>query len=251
VNVPAVDRPEPPYLQIAGRIRDDIVSGRLKEGDAVPSAREISKNWSVAMATAMKVLSTLRAEGLVRAVRGVGTVVQTRALHRSAHDRTISIARTGKIYPPGHFAKIRDTGLVPAPERVADALGIEPGAPAIRRRRTTFAADELPVSTSISWFDGALGPKVPLLFETARIVEGTVKYVADRTGRVVSSTYTQHAAGAASEEEAAELGVAAGSAVLLSRSRFLSTGSEVIEYGESAALPEHWVFYEYSIEDGE
>lgn len=249
--MPAVDRPEPPYLQIAGSIRDEIVSGRLKEGDTVPSAREISKNWNVAMATAMKVLSTLRAEGLVRAVRGIGTVVQTGALHRSARDRTTSIARTGKVYPPGHYAKIRAAGLVPAPERVADALGIEEGAPAIRRRRTTYATDDLPVSTSVSWFDGALAAKTPLLFESTRILEGTVKYVADQTGQVVSTTYSQHAAGIADAEIATELGVAEGSAVLLSRNRFLSAGETVLEYGESAALPDHWIFYEYSIEDGE
>ncbi|WP_181773800.1 GntR family transcriptional regulator [Amycolatopsis pittospori] len=248
--MPAVERPEPPYLQIAGNIRDDIVSGRLKEGDAVPSAREIARNWNVAMATAMKVLSTLRAEGLVRAVRGIGTVVQTRALHRSAHDRTISIARTGKVYPPGHYAKIREAGLVPAPERVADALGIDEGAPAIRRRRTTYAGDEVPVSTSVSWFDGALAAKSPLLFETRRIVEGTVKYVADQTGRVLTSTHTQHAAGLAGAEDAAELGVAEGTAILLSRNRFLSAEGDVLEYGESSALPNQWVFYEYNIEDG-
>jgi DNA-binding GntR family transcriptional regulator len=249
--LPAVDRPEPPYLQIAGSIRDEIVSGRLKEGDTVPSAREISKNWNVAMATAMKVLSTLRAEGLVRAVRGIGTVVQTRALHRSARDRTTSIARTGKVYPPGHYAKIRGAGLVLAPERVAGALGIEEGTPVIRRRRTTYAADDLPVATSVSWFDGVLAAKAPLLFETKRILEGTVKYVADQTGQVLAATHTQHAAGLAGEEDAAELGVAEGSAVLLSRNRFLSAENTVIEYGESVALPGHWVFYEYSIEDGE
>ncbi|MGY6651126.1 GntR family transcriptional regulator [Amycolatopsis sp. TRM77291] len=248
--MPAVDRPEPPYLQIAGNIRDDIVSGRLKEGDAVPSAREIARNWNVAMATAMKVLSTLRAEGLVRAVRGVGTVVQTRTLHRSAHDRTISIARTGKVYPPGHYAKIREAGLLPAPDRVAGALGIDEGAPVIRRRRTTYASEGRPVSTSVSWFDGAVASKAPLLFEPVRIVEGTVKYVADRTGRVLTSTHSQHAAGLAGAEDAAELGVAEGSAILLSRNRFISAEGDVLEYGESAALPGHWIFYEYNIEDG-
>ncbi|WP_290062509.1 GntR family transcriptional regulator, partial [Amycolatopsis solani] len=50
--MPTLDRPEPPYLQIAGRIRDDILSGRLQEGDTVPSAREIARTWAVAMATA-------------------------------------------------------------------------------------------------------------------------------------------------------------------------------------------------------
>ncbi|WP_129843504.1 TetR/AcrR family transcriptional regulator C-terminal domain-containing protein [Streptomyces sp. RFCAC02] len=66
---------EPPYLRIAGRIRRRIESGDLAPGDRVPSTRDITAQWGVAMATATKVLTTLRQEGLVHAVRGVGTVV--------------------------------------------------------------------------------------------------------------------------------------------------------------------------------
>jgi hypothetical protein len=37
--------------------------------------------------------------------------------------------------------------------------------------------------------------------------------------------------------------------VLLTRNRFLDHDGEVVEYGESTALPDHWVFYEYTIEN--
>ncbi|GII62988.1 GntR family transcriptional regulator [Sphaerisporangium krabiense] len=68
--------PEPPYLRIAGEIRRRIATGELRAGDPVPSTREITRRWGVAMATATKALTALRQEGLVRAVPGVGTVVQ-------------------------------------------------------------------------------------------------------------------------------------------------------------------------------
>lgn len=66
---------EPPSTRIAGELRERIRSGELARGDRVPSTRDITRQWGVAMATATKVLSALRDEGLVRAVPGVGTVV--------------------------------------------------------------------------------------------------------------------------------------------------------------------------------
>lgn len=69
---------EPPYLRIAAALRRRIVSGELAPGERVPSTRAVVREWGVAMATATKALSVLRAEGLVRAVPGVGTVVAER-----------------------------------------------------------------------------------------------------------------------------------------------------------------------------
>ncbi|MEU4313985.1 TetR/AcrR family transcriptional regulator C-terminal domain-containing protein [Nocardia sp. NPDC024068] len=68
-------RPAAPYLVIAGEIRDRIRDGRLKPGDRVPSIRQIAGRWGVAIATATRVLATLREEGLVEAKVGAGTVV--------------------------------------------------------------------------------------------------------------------------------------------------------------------------------
>ncbi|MEU8520676.1 TetR/AcrR family transcriptional regulator C-terminal domain-containing protein [Streptomyces sp. NBC_01216] len=65
------------YSQIVAELRQRIETGELAPGDRVPSTRDITKRWGVAMATATKVLTELRREGLVRAVPGVGTVVRT------------------------------------------------------------------------------------------------------------------------------------------------------------------------------
>ena len=65
----------PPYARIAAELRDRITRGELAPGQRVPSTREITARWGVAMATATRVLATLRQEGLVLPVPGVGTVV--------------------------------------------------------------------------------------------------------------------------------------------------------------------------------
>lgn len=246
--MPSIERSDPPYLQIAAHIRHQIISGELQDGDPIPSIRQISETWQVANATATKVMSTLRAEGLTRSIAGVGTVVNAIETHRSAHDRAISVQKTGKIYPPGHYAKIRSAELSPATERVAAALGIEEGKGAIRRRRTTYTADDVPVSTSVSWFRAELAEAAPLLLETERIRQGTMRYVEEQTNAKLTGTHVQHAAGFANDDDAAALGVPAESPVLLSRNRFYDENGAVIEYGESTALPGHWVFYDYTIE---
>ena len=64
-----------PYERIVEEIRRRIAAGELRPGDRVPSARQITQEWGVAIATATKVLGALRTEGLVRPVVGVGTVV--------------------------------------------------------------------------------------------------------------------------------------------------------------------------------
>jgi DNA-binding transcriptional regulator YhcF (GntR family) len=87
---------QPPYRQIAEEIRDRIERGELGPGRPVPSARQITKDYGVALATATKVLATLRQEGLVTAVPGIGTVVaqdSKPAVRRPRRTREMGVVR--------------------------------------------------------------------------------------------------------------------------------------------------------------
>lgn len=70
-----VSRGDARYLRIAREIEERIAAGRLRPGDRLPSARQITQEWGVAIATATKVLGALQTAGLARPVPGVGTVV--------------------------------------------------------------------------------------------------------------------------------------------------------------------------------
>jgi DNA-binding GntR family transcriptional regulator len=248
--VPQLERTDPPYMQIARSIRDQITSGKLRDGDPVPSARQICADWSVAMNTAAKALRQLKDAGLTRAQPGSGTVVDTARLHRSARDRSIAVLTTGRVYPPGHYAGNIQAELVTAPERVADALGVEPGSEVIRRQRVTYSQGDEPLSRSISWFDGSLAKSAPALLEPERIVQGTFRYVEQQTGRVRSSRERiLFSAGFATEEEATLLGLSVDSPVLRGRNWYYDTDGDVIEYGESAAAPNIEASIEYTTEN--
>jgi AcrR family transcriptional regulator len=137
----------PPYARIAAELRGQIERGELQPGQRVPSTREITGRWGVAMATATKVLATLRQDGLVHPVPGIGTVVSDPA---TAPARQPAPARSpGPDRGPGPEAA-RSTARIPmAPDRivtaairVADAEGLA----ALSMRRVAAEVGAAPMS---------------------------------------------------------------------------------------------------------
>jgi DNA-binding GntR family transcriptional regulator len=242
--MPAIDR-TPPYLQVVQAIRERIVSGELRDGEAVPSVRQIAADWNISQATALKALSALKAEGLVESVQGVGTLVRTASMHRSPADRFARMTRLGTIYSPGEHARIIAAEIVPAPERVADAFGVDEGTPVVRRHRVTYSANEEAVSASTSWFTADLAEAVPSLLVAERIKAGTPRAIEEATGRGWQTGEDRPSARAASAEEAAELGIAEGSPVLVVRTFLRDQNGDVLEYGESASHPDRETAYGY------
>ena len=245
---PNVRRSDPPYMQIAEDIRRRIRSGQLRDGELVPSTRQLAREWGVSVPTAAKALMTLRSEGYVRGVAGTGTIVCAgTTAHHPGGDRLQAIAQTGRIYPPNEYAVIRSAELMPAPEAIADALGMDPGAEVIRRHRVTYR-DESPVSASTSWLPGELAGVAPRLLATERIIEGTAGYIEHEAGRAVVRGLDQESARAATEEDAADLGVPPGSPVACARNWWYDREGNVIEYGERVSIPGRWSSHRYGID---
>lgn len=65
----------PIYQQIADQLRADILAGKLKEGDYLPSIRRLAKDLKISVITTMKAYEQLEAEGLVTASQGKGFYV--------------------------------------------------------------------------------------------------------------------------------------------------------------------------------
>ena len=65
----------PIYQQIAEQLRADILAGKLKEGEYLPSIRGLAKDLRISVITTMKAYEQLAQEGLVTAVQGKGFYV--------------------------------------------------------------------------------------------------------------------------------------------------------------------------------
>ena len=246
---PEIQQVLPKYVQVADHIRDQILRGELRPGDEIPSERRIVEEWRVSRPTATRALAALRAEGLVEARQGSGTFVRERpSLARRARDRYARGRATGQIYTSGERSEIIDAGLSPAPEAVASALGLEPGARAIRRRRIVHE-EAGPVELSSSWMPQALAERAPLLLERERIREGTVAYIERTTGRRARLGRDRISARLATSQEADALQLGNGpAAVLVIHHTAFDAAGEPIEFAEAVFPPGRWNFEdEYTI----
>jgi AcrR family transcriptional regulator len=137
----------PPYARIAAELRSQIERGDLQPGQRVPSTREITGRWGVAMATATKVLATLRQDGLVHPVPGVGTVVSDMATTPVRHPvpaRTPAPDRGPEPVAarPAARTPMAPDRIVAAAIRVADAEGLA----ALSMRRVAAEIGAAPMS---------------------------------------------------------------------------------------------------------
>ncbi len=70
---------EPVYRQLAGILRDQIRTGQLRPGDALPAEARLAQTFNVGRDSVRQALASLRSEGLVITIRGVGTSVREQA----------------------------------------------------------------------------------------------------------------------------------------------------------------------------
>ncbi len=76
----------PIYRQVIDQIRRQVVAGQLREGEQLPSVRDLAAQLRVNPMTISKVYSLLEMEGLLERRRGVGLFVV--ALRRERVDQT-------------------------------------------------------------------------------------------------------------------------------------------------------------------
>lgn len=69
----------PIYLQLRQQIVDSILSGQFKEGDAIPSIRQVSADYALNHLTVAKAFQLLVDEGVLEKRRGVGMFVKSGA----------------------------------------------------------------------------------------------------------------------------------------------------------------------------
>ena len=93
----------PIYEQLMEQIKNEIISGGLKEGEALPSVRTLSGELKISALTVKKAYDKLEEEGFVTTVHGKGTYV-------SASDKQLALEARQKAIEDD-FDKVIDRAL--------------------------------------------------------------------------------------------------------------------------------------------
>lgn len=65
----------PIYLQIVNQIKDDILSGKIKENEMLPSMRALAKELGISFITTKRSYEELEKQGLINTIPGKGSFV--------------------------------------------------------------------------------------------------------------------------------------------------------------------------------
>ena len=104
---------EPIYQQIADQFSTDILAGKFKQGEYLPSIRGLARDLKISVITTMKAYEQLEEEGLVTAVQGKGFYVnaQDSEMLREQHMRKVESALSEAI-AAARIAKLTDAELM-------------------------------------------------------------------------------------------------------------------------------------------
>lgn len=90
----------PIYKQIADQFKTDILSGKMQQGEYLPSIRGLAQELKISVITTMKAYEELANEGLITPVQGKGYYVnaQDSDMLREQHIRQVETSLNDAIH---------------------------------------------------------------------------------------------------------------------------------------------------------
>lgn len=108
----------PIYEQIERQIKEEILNGRLKTGDALPSIRNLAEDLKISVITTKRAYEELEKEGMIYSVPGKGFFVDNPDFPYLEEKRTVDIEEKMSAL----LVKARESGL--SKEEMKDMIDI-------------------------------------------------------------------------------------------------------------------------------
>ncbi|MFF4735054.1 GntR family transcriptional regulator [Streptomyces sp. NPDC001262] len=239
------------YERIADDIRETIRAGQLAPGGRLPSETVLAEQYGRSVPTIREALRLLRDEGLIEKQHGRGNFVReprrrvyrTNTRHQWEKDR----AREPEGRRAETGATEHDTGLkvndlvfrasyreIKAPEDIAKAFGVPEDSTLVERTyRTRYAAERAPFALVTSYLVRDMVAKNPdLLDETKEPWPGGTQSQLHTIGIELDRIDERFTCRPPTPEEAEELELPHGSAVVLLRKTSYDTNDRVVEISD-------------------
>ncbi len=151
----------PKYHRLKQILRRDILLGKYKPNNLIPSENELQEKYGVSITTVRRALSDLVHEKLLYREQGVGTFVKTHLIERSLKK---ILSFTNNMLEMGYHpsSKIIKKLIMPSPKEVAINLSIPEGTPLLLLQRLRYGDD------------------IPMKYETTYILDELCSNITDK-----------------------------------------------------------------------
>ncbi len=148
----------PLYYQLKEQIKQNILDGEYKDGDLIPSERELSDNYELSSTTIRRALNDLVQENFLERKAGKGTFVRRKKVKR---DLLKVIGFTKNMTQMGltPTTKVLSNKVVTANAFARERLGLEKGDKVVKLERLRLA-DDVPMMLETRYIRTDLCPNI-------------------------------------------------------------------------------------------
>jgi GntR family transcriptional regulator len=229
--------PTPLHHQIKVAVLQGIEQGWLSPGTQLPRERHLAAALGVSLAPVRQAMLDLTKEGYVDRTRGKGTFVRERKMVEKIQ---ILGSFHGSMREQGLAPRVRvlDSGLVPAPVHVAEALELR-GDREVWALRRLASLDGVPVALLVAWLPSEYREGM----ESHDLGEGSLyDALAAVHGVEMTSADNLVEVGRAGLDDADPLELTPGSPLLEVTGVTRDQGDRPVEYSRVLYRPEHFRF---------
>lgn len=115
----------PMYQQLADTIKEQILSGELKEDDKLMTESELEENYGVSRITVRKAINVLVEEGYVTKKQGIGTFVTAKKLNRVLSNAVLSFTEICEVEGKKASGEILSVEWVKGSAKIRKHLGVD------------------------------------------------------------------------------------------------------------------------------
>ncbi len=156
--MPRDEAPTTLHYRVRSHLLDLIKSGGVREGDQLPTEKELQEKFGVSRITVRNAVSQLAAMGLVVRQPGRGTFVAQTKIEQEL-GRLTSFVEDMQALGFSSTARVVQIREVPAPAHVAACLNIKSGSPVVYMERVRLGNNE-PLSLDVSYMPIDIGHRI-------------------------------------------------------------------------------------------
>jgi Transcriptional regulators len=238
---------QPPHQRVADDLRRRITTGEWAVGEKLPSRAQLAAHYGVGTNVLQKAQERLIIEGLLEGRTGSGTYVRTprerRRMVRTRHreQRDGSPFRTD-MTELGYTStrEFHSQARTPAPDSIAQRLGIAPGDLCVRTSYE-FLADGQPVQASLSWEPMAITGQTPIVLPEMGPLAG--RGVVERMrsiGIIIATAVETPRPARATQAQANMLGISLGDLVTVIERTYYDTNARPVETADFVVPDVRW-----------
>lgn len=226
--------PVPLYFQIASGMETAIRSGAIPSGSRLENEISIGRRLGLSRPTVRRAIQELVDKGLLVRRRGIGTQVVQGTVTRPVELTSLYDDLDASSHAP--TTQVLTNEVVPAPQDVADKLGVPAGSNVLflRRRR---GADGAPVAVLENYL-----PEGFLDITSEQLRERGLYQVLRARGVAIAIARQTIGARRARADEAELLGISEGGPVLTMTRVAFDNAGRAVEYGSHCYRPDRYNF---------